>query len=178
MRFSHKPWLKLLEMYSEEGDLQRSLQAAIRVAAYQYADYGEMTVRFWMTPGRGGRLTYYERSSILRPSPDAFSNWVRPTDTKKFLTRSSAWGFLTTSGKRWRATCFMGRSSRLRVTTFDKTRAPVFSSFTLVDSLVTGGHCHLVPSINTVIYMRATGSQRCGSVSDKQLCDSGNAPWS
>ncbi|KAF9652575.1 chaps-domain-containing protein [Thelephora ganbajun] len=43
MRFSHKPWLKLLEMYSEEGDLQRSLQAAIRVAAYQYADYGEMT---------------------------------------------------------------------------------------------------------------------------------------
>lgn len=48
MRFSHKPWLKLLEMYSEEGDLQRSLQAAIRVAAYQYADYGEMTVGFRM----------------------------------------------------------------------------------------------------------------------------------
>jgi len=43
MRFSQKPWLKLLEMYSEEGDLQRSLQTAIRVAAYQYADYGEMT---------------------------------------------------------------------------------------------------------------------------------------
>jgi len=43
MRFSFKPWLKLLEMYSDEGDLQRSLQAAIRVAAYQYADYGEMT---------------------------------------------------------------------------------------------------------------------------------------
>jgi len=43
MRFSYKPWVKLLEMYSEEGDLQRSLQAAIRVAAYQYADYGEMT---------------------------------------------------------------------------------------------------------------------------------------
>jgi len=50
MRFSQKPWLKLLEMYSDEGDLQRSLQAAIRVAAYQYADYGEMTVSFWMTP--------------------------------------------------------------------------------------------------------------------------------
>jgi len=30
-------------MYAEEGDLQRSLQAAIRVAAYQWADYGEMT---------------------------------------------------------------------------------------------------------------------------------------
>ncbi|KAF9788356.1 chaps-domain-containing protein [Thelephora terrestris] len=43
MRFSLKPWLKLLEMYSDEGDLQRSLQAAIRVAAYQYAEYGEMT---------------------------------------------------------------------------------------------------------------------------------------
>lgn len=44
MRFSLKPWLKLLEMYSEEGDLQRSLQAAIRVAAYQHGDYGETTV--------------------------------------------------------------------------------------------------------------------------------------
>lgn len=46
MRFSPKPWLKLLEMYSDEGDLQRSLQAAIRVAAYQYVDYGEMAVSF------------------------------------------------------------------------------------------------------------------------------------
>lgn len=50
MRFSQKPWLKLLEMYSEEGDLQRSLQAAIRVAAYQYSDYGEMTVSFSTNP--------------------------------------------------------------------------------------------------------------------------------
>jgi Chs5-Arf1p-binding protein BUD7/BCH1 len=44
MRYSHKPWTKLLEMYAEEGDLQRSLQAAIRVAAYQYGEYTEMTV--------------------------------------------------------------------------------------------------------------------------------------
>jgi len=74
MRFSHKPWLKLLEMYAEEGDLQRSLQAAIRVAAYQYADYGEMTVGSWMTPDSGERLTYSEPSSTLRPSPDVSSN--------------------------------------------------------------------------------------------------------
>lgn len=86
MRFSQKPWLKLLEMYSEEGDLQRSLQAAIRVAAYQYADYGEMTVSFWMTPGRGGGLTYIESSSTLRPSHDASSNWVKLTGTKRFRT--------------------------------------------------------------------------------------------
>ncbi|KAG6853381.1 hypothetical protein C0991_004842 [Blastosporella zonata] len=42
-RYSVKPWLKLMEMYAEEGDIQRSIQTAIRVAAYQYADYTEMT---------------------------------------------------------------------------------------------------------------------------------------
>jgi len=42
-RYSQKPWAKLLEMYADEGDIQRSIQAAIRVAAYQYADYTEMT---------------------------------------------------------------------------------------------------------------------------------------
>ncbi|KAK0496621.1 Chs5p-Arf1p-binding proteins-domain-containing protein [Armillaria luteobubalina] len=36
-------WAKLMEMYAEEGDIQRSIQTAIRVAAYQYADYTEMT---------------------------------------------------------------------------------------------------------------------------------------
>ncbi|KAH7882320.1 Chs5p-Arf1p-binding proteins-domain-containing protein [Phlebopus sp. FC_14] len=43
MRYSQKPWAKLLEMYAEEGDITRTIQAAIRVAAYQYADYTEMT---------------------------------------------------------------------------------------------------------------------------------------
>jgi hypothetical protein len=33
-----------MEMYADEGDIQRCVQAAIRVAAYQYADYAEMTV--------------------------------------------------------------------------------------------------------------------------------------
>ncbi|KAF8621323.1 hypothetical protein AX15_007861 [Amanita polypyramis BW_CC] len=42
-RYSAKPWVKLMEMYAEEGDIQRSIQTAIRVAAYQYADYAEMT---------------------------------------------------------------------------------------------------------------------------------------
>ncbi|KAJ8508754.1 hypothetical protein ONZ45_g8998 [Pleurotus djamor] len=41
-RYSIKPWAKLMEMYAEEGDIQRSIQTAIRVAAYQYADYAEM----------------------------------------------------------------------------------------------------------------------------------------
>lgn len=35
-----------MEMYAEEGDIQRTMQTAIRVAAYQYADYTEMTVCF------------------------------------------------------------------------------------------------------------------------------------
>lgn len=43
-RYSQKPWAKLLEMYAEEGDITRTIQAAIRVAAYQYADYTEMAV--------------------------------------------------------------------------------------------------------------------------------------
>ncbi|KAF9236058.1 Chs5p-Arf1p-binding proteins-domain-containing protein [Melanogaster broomeanus] len=41
-RYSQKPWAKLLETYAEEGDITRTIQAAIRVAAYQYADYTEM----------------------------------------------------------------------------------------------------------------------------------------
>ena len=35
-KFSVKAWTKLLEMYAEEGDLQRTLQAAIRLTAYQH----------------------------------------------------------------------------------------------------------------------------------------------
>ncbi|RPD57000.1 chaps-domain-containing protein [Lentinus tigrinus ALCF2SS1-7] len=42
-RYSYKPWSKLLDMYAEEGDIQRSLQAAVRVAAYQWGEYAEMT---------------------------------------------------------------------------------------------------------------------------------------
>ena len=41
-RYSIKPWLKLMETYAEEGDIQRCVQTAIRVAAYQWADYTEM----------------------------------------------------------------------------------------------------------------------------------------
>lgn len=46
-RYSVKPWNKLMEMYADEGDIQRCIQTAIRVAAYQYAEYTEMTVRFF-----------------------------------------------------------------------------------------------------------------------------------
>ncbi|KAI6021655.1 hypothetical protein PISMIDRAFT_673903 [Pisolithus microcarpus 441] len=42
-RYSQKPWTKLLEVYAEEGDITRTVQAAIRVAAYQHADFTEMT---------------------------------------------------------------------------------------------------------------------------------------
>jgi Chs5-Arf1p-binding protein BUD7/BCH1 len=33
-KFSAKAWLRLLEMYTEEGDLQRALNAAIRLTVY------------------------------------------------------------------------------------------------------------------------------------------------
>ncbi|KAI0747025.1 chaps-domain-containing protein [Daedaleopsis nitida] len=42
-RYASKPWSKLLDMYADEGDIQRSLQAAVRVAAYQFNEYAEMT---------------------------------------------------------------------------------------------------------------------------------------
>ncbi|TDL24439.1 chaps-domain-containing protein [Rickenella mellea] len=40
-RYSYKPWQKLMETYADEGDLQRTLQTAIRVAAYQHNEYSE-----------------------------------------------------------------------------------------------------------------------------------------
>jgi lipopolysaccharide biosynthesis regulator YciM len=44
IKFSAKAWMRLLEIYSDEGDLQRSLNAAIRLAAYQHRWYYEMAV--------------------------------------------------------------------------------------------------------------------------------------
>jgi len=43
-RYSIKPWAKLVDMYAEEGDMMRTLQASIRVAAYQYGEYAEHAV--------------------------------------------------------------------------------------------------------------------------------------
>lgn len=40
-KFSAKAWLKLLEFYADEGDLQRSLNAAVRLSAYQHRWYME-----------------------------------------------------------------------------------------------------------------------------------------
>lgn len=44
-KFSAKAWLKLLEIYVEEGDVQRSLNAAIRLSVYQHRWYMEQSVR-------------------------------------------------------------------------------------------------------------------------------------
>lgn len=43
-KFSAKAWLKLLEFYTDEGDVQRSLNAAIRLSTYQHRWYMEMAV--------------------------------------------------------------------------------------------------------------------------------------
>ncbi|GAA5965059.1 hypothetical protein JCM21900_000664 [Sporobolomyces salmonicolor] len=40
-KFSAKAWLKLLEMYADEGDVQRSLNASIRLSVYQHRWYME-----------------------------------------------------------------------------------------------------------------------------------------
>lgn len=44
-KFSAKAWLKLLEFYADEGDVQRSLNAAIRLSTYQHRWYMETAVR-------------------------------------------------------------------------------------------------------------------------------------
>lgn len=43
-KFSAKAWLKLLEYYADEGDVQRSLNAAIRLSVYQHRWYMECAV--------------------------------------------------------------------------------------------------------------------------------------
>lgn len=45
-KFSAKAWLKLLEFYADEGDVQRSLNAAIRLSAYQHRWYMESAVSY------------------------------------------------------------------------------------------------------------------------------------
>jgi Chs5-Arf1p-binding protein BUD7/BCH1 len=45
VKFSPKAWLKLLEYYTDEVDVQRSLIAAVPLATYQHRWYYEATVR-------------------------------------------------------------------------------------------------------------------------------------
>ena len=40
-RFSSRAWMRLLEIYADEGDLQKTLNAAIRLGAYQHRWYME-----------------------------------------------------------------------------------------------------------------------------------------
>jgi hypothetical protein len=44
-RYAAKPWSRLLETYADEGDLTRTLQSGIRVAAYQHAEHADLVVR-------------------------------------------------------------------------------------------------------------------------------------
>ncbi|GAA6008390.1 uncharacterized protein JCM10292_007656 [Rhodotorula paludigena] len=41
LKFSAKAWLKLLEFYADEGDVQRALNAAIRLSAFNHRWYAE-----------------------------------------------------------------------------------------------------------------------------------------
>lgn len=43
-KFSAKAYLKLLEFYTDEGDVQRALSAAIRLSTYQHRWYMETAV--------------------------------------------------------------------------------------------------------------------------------------
>lgn len=48
-----------MDIYSEEGDIQKCIQCAIRVAAYQWADYTEMTVSSAFVSFPWQTLTYF-----------------------------------------------------------------------------------------------------------------------
>lgn len=56
-KFSAKAWLKLLEVYADEGDVQRSLNAAIRLSAYQHRWYMESAVRYLLPVVRADRAS-------------------------------------------------------------------------------------------------------------------------
>ncbi len=84
-RYSYKPWSKILDMYAEEGDIQRSLQAAVRVAAYQWGEYAEMTVCL-VYPQTHELHVAKSFDSILLRSPVASSSLVRSTVTRKSST--------------------------------------------------------------------------------------------
>jgi len=88
-RYSHKPWSKLMQMYAEEGDIQRTIQTAIRVAAYHYAEYTEMTVRSPSLPP--GQSDIDEFSTLLL-SRGVSSNSVNRTDMRRSGLHCRVWG--------------------------------------------------------------------------------------
>jgi hypothetical protein len=75
-KFSAKAWMRLLEIYADEGDLQRGLNAAFRIACYQWRWYMESTVcttfifsvgrdsnrRFVIVPDGGGAAPVQARA--------------------------------------------------------------------------------------------------------------------
>jgi hypothetical protein len=111
-RYSVKPWSKLMEMYADEGDIQRSIQTAIRVAAYQYAEYTEMTVRSSL---ESDYAVYSMAYSTRHKSRNVSSNWGKSTDTPKSRTPCSVWDFLNRFSKLWTATCSTAKPSKSRV---------------------------------------------------------------
>lgn len=113
-----------MEMYAEEGDIQRSIQTAIRVAAYQYAEYTEMTVRL----ERRGHHYYsiftdliscVRVRSIRLSSPGVSSNWDKSTGMPKFRSHFLVWGSQNPFSKLWMDIFVMERCSRSRAMTSD-----------------------------------------------------------
>ena len=116
-RYSQKPWVKLMEMYADEGDIQRSIQTAIRVAAYQYAEYTEMTVCLKLVPPADaeGSPVHSSRHKLRGVS----SSSDRYTDMRKSHLRFLAWDYLIRFLKSWIAIFNTGRSLRSRAMTSD-----------------------------------------------------------
>ena len=127
-KFSAKAWLRLLEMYAEEGDLSRLLQTAVRVAVYGvrwvafelgiYLIFSQTEIRLVYLIVNMPKLLYVLIShlSYFTGFPDlsfhsiqlrlhtTFSNLVKLTATPKYLTHFSVWDFQTQFWKLWRVT--------------------------------------------------------------------------
>ena len=114
-RYSVKPWAKLMETYADEGDIQRCVQTAIRVSAYQYADYTEMSVSY-----RSGFLISsvcflrFFFFSTRHKSPVPSSSLAKSMDTQRSLSPCSAWVYQSPFSKLWIAIFSMANPSRLR----------------------------------------------------------------
>lgn len=95
LKFSAKAWQKLLDFYVEDGDVQRSLNAAIRLLAYEHRWYLETPVGFLVFLLGGGAHTRCSTPPVYLIS---CSNSSVARAWPSCLTRSSLYVLLTPTG--------------------------------------------------------------------------------
>jgi hypothetical protein len=96
-KFSAKSWQKLLETYADEGDLQKTLNAATRLTTYNWRWYTEscyptaVGTSCCPRPPSAALLTGADTAFSLPVQLMSFSRSARSTVTRRLLTRSCRW---------------------------------------------------------------------------------------